>query len=167
MISVYAYHNWFVRFCSCLCKVWSCVSEALLLALLTLIQTNNSSSDCKAFLHFIAFSGSPTAVHRPLHALRYYTVGIPFWIARKNSHRRLSSTEKQQYRVNWSHITVTYVLQRNTRKHCTWRKWLTYWVAVMQVYNASTFELSSFRKNGFLILLHFPRCSCWYLSLDA
>ena len=27
---------------------------------------------------FTAFSSSPTAVHRPLHALRYYTVGILF-----------------------------------------------------------------------------------------
>ena len=30
-----------------------------------------------------------------------------------------------------------------------------------------TFELSSFRENGFLVLLHFPRCSRWYLMLDA
>ena len=30
-----------------------------------------------------------------------------------------------------------------------------------------TFELSNFRENGFLILLHFPRCTRWYLSLDA
>ena len=27
-----------------------------------------------------------------------------------------------------------------------------------------TFELSSFRENSILVLLHFPR---WYLSLDA
>ena len=43
------------------------VSEALLLALRTLslsFVTNNSSSDSKAFLRFIAFSGSPTVVHR-------------------------------------------------------------------------------------------------------
>ena len=56
-----------VRFCSCLCKVCSLVSETLLLALWTLslsFLTSNSSSDSKAFLHFIAFSGSPTAVHR-------------------------------------------------------------------------------------------------------
>jgi len=67
-----------VWFCSCLCKVYSRVSEALLLALRTLSLTNNSSSDSKAFLSFIAFSGSLTAVHCPLHALRYYTVSIPF-----------------------------------------------------------------------------------------
>ena len=56
-------------FCFCLCKVCLRVSEALLLALRTLslyisFLTNNSSSDCKAFLGFTAFSGSPTAVHR-------------------------------------------------------------------------------------------------------
>ena len=62
-----------VRFCSCLCKVCSRVSEALLLALLTLSLVNYSSADSKAFLCFIAFSGSPTAVHRPLHALQLYS----------------------------------------------------------------------------------------------
>ena len=53
----------------------------------------------RLFLRFIVFSGSPTAVHCPLHALRYYTVGIPFWTARKDSHKRLSLTEKLQYHV--------------------------------------------------------------------
>ena len=57
-----------VRFCSCLCnQVCSRVAGALLLTSRTLslsFLTNNSSSDSKAFLHFIAFSGSPTAVHR-------------------------------------------------------------------------------------------------------
>jgi len=44
----------------------------------------------------------------------------------KDSHKRLSSTENPQYRVTWSHITVMYVLRRNIRKHCTWRKgWLS------------------------------------------
>ena len=78
-----------VRLCSCLCIVCSnvsevlvfaicvdsvlacakpahaCVSEALLPALRTLSLSflTNSSSDSKAFLRFIAFSGSPTAVH--------------------------------------------------------------------------------------------------------
>ena len=40
--------------------------------------SNISSSDTKAFLCFIAFSGSPTAIHHPLHELRYYTAGISF-----------------------------------------------------------------------------------------
>ena len=68
---------------ACMCKVCSRVSETLSLALLTLSLTNNSSPDSKAFLWFIAFSGSPTAVHHLLHALQYYTVGIPFWTACK------------------------------------------------------------------------------------
>ena len=86
-----------VWFCSYLCKVCSRVSEALLLVLRTLslsFPTNNPSSDSKAFLRFIAFSGSPTPVHcaflssmrRHGHshklissrAPRYYTVRIPF-----------------------------------------------------------------------------------------
>ena len=114
---------------ACMCKVCSRVSEALLLTLQTLSLTNNSSSDSKAFLHFIVFSGSPTAVHHPLHALRYYTVGIPFWTA----HKRQSQTSKfdgkttiPHAQVTWSHITVIYMLQRGIQKHCTWRKWLTY-----------------------------------------
>ena len=65
------------------------------------LLSNNSSSGTKTFLRFIAFSGSQTAVHRPLHALQYYTVSIPFWTARKRQ----------------SNITVTYVLQRGIRKH--------------------------------------------------
>ena len=80
-----------------LCKVCSRVSsEALLLVLRTLslsFPTNNPSSDSKAFLCFIAFSGSPTAVHCAFlssmrrhgyshklissRAQRYYTVHIP------------------------------------------------------------------------------------------
>ena len=30
-----------------------------------------------------------------------------------------------------------------------------------------TFKLSSFNENRFFNLLHFPRCSPWYLSLDT
>ena len=81
----------FLTACPC-----SCVSEALLLTLLTLSLTNNSSSDSKAFLCYIAFSGSPKAVHRPLHVLQYYTVGIPLI---KDIHKCLSSTEKPQYHM--------------------------------------------------------------------
>ena len=63
---------------------------------LPLFITNNSSSDSKAFLCYIAFSGSPTAVHHAFlffksmwrhgyshkltssRALQYYTVDMPF-----------------------------------------------------------------------------------------
>ena len=128
MISVYAYHV----FGSVLASAKSAhVFQKLSYSLCELLSlTNNSSSDTKAFLPCIAFSCSPIAVHRPLHALRYYTVGIPFWTARKRqsqtskfdgkSHNTVCSSH-----VTWSHIIVTYVLRRNIRKHCTWRKWLT------------------------------------------
>ena len=89
----------------CLClsyvfgSVLACAKSAhvLLLTLRTLSLTNNSSSDSKAFLRFIAFSGSPTAVHHPLHALWYYAVGIPFWTTCKRQSQ--TPTEKPQYCV--------------------------------------------------------------------
>jgi len=92
------------------------------------LVSNSSSSDTKAFLSFIAFSGFPTAVHRPLHALRYYTVGIPFWTTRKRWSQMSKFDRKTTIpcaQVTWSHITVTYMLRKNIRKHCMWRKWLT------------------------------------------
>ena len=81
---------------ACAKPAHACVSEALLPALQTLSLSflTNSSSYSKAFQHFIAFSGSPTAVpcfpflwcegmatviNWPLHVhLRCYTVGVPF-----------------------------------------------------------------------------------------
>ena len=69
----------------------------------------------QAFLRFIVFSDSSTAYtmlsfssmwrhgHSPKltssRALQYCTVGIPFWTSRKDSHKRVSSTEKPQLRV--------------------------------------------------------------------
>ena len=52
-----------VRFCFCLCKICSRVSEALYSLCGLCLSLSNSSSDSKAFLHFIAFSSSCT-VHR-------------------------------------------------------------------------------------------------------
>ena len=79
-----------VWFCSCLCKV---CSHVLLLTLRTL---SNSSSDSKAFLRFIAFSDSPTAVRTSSIAC---TTGITLWaylseLLVKDSHKCLSSKEK-------------------------------------------------------------------------
>ena len=90
-----------VQFCSCPCRV--CSRVALLLDLQTLSLTNKSSSDTKAFLCFIVFSGSPTAVHRPLHALRYYTVGIPLWTARSQTSKFDRKTTIPYAQVTWSH----------------------------------------------------------------
>jgi len=71
----------------------TCVSEALFLTLRTLSLTNNSSSDrpgpyafamavhkilVRLFDVSLRSQAPPTAVYCPLHALRYYTVGIPF-----------------------------------------------------------------------------------------
>ena len=69
--------------------------------------------------------------------------------------------------VTWSHITVTYVLRRGILKHCRRKKWLTYLRCHSKFITPLTFELSSFRENSFLVLLHFPRCSRWCLLLDA
>ena len=52
-----------VRFCSCLCKVWSHVSEALLLTLETLFLSLVTITVLQT-VRFVVFSGSPTAVHR-------------------------------------------------------------------------------------------------------
>ena len=61
-------------------SVLACAKSAHVLQKLRFADfvSNNSSSDTKAFLRFVVFSGSPKAVCCPLHALRYYTVGIPF-----------------------------------------------------------------------------------------
>ena len=60
--------------------------------------TNNSSSDTKTFLRFIVFSGFPTAISYIVHCMHH---GITQWAYLsepliKDSHKRLSSTEKQQ-----------------------------------------------------------------------
>ena len=118
----------------CLCLVLFLPVQSLLTCFRSFLThfvhfvTNNSSSDTKAFLRFITFSGFPTAVHHPLHALRYYTVGIPFRTTCKGQSQTSKFDGKATIphaQVTWSHITITYVLQRNIRKHCTWRKWLT------------------------------------------
>ena len=98
MKGVYAYHV-FGSVLACMCKVCSRASETLLLVLLTLSLTINSSSDSKAFLRFIAFSGSPTAY--TIHCMHY---GITLWAYLsepliKDGHKRLSSMEKLQYNV--------------------------------------------------------------------
>ena len=113
-----------VWFCSCLCKVWSHVLEALLLALRTLspFRHYNSSSNSKTFLRslrsqapqqqYTVLSLSSMWRHGHSHkltssrALRYYTVGIPFQMHRPNlqyctvgipfwtSHKRQSQMSK-------------------------------------------------------------------------
>ena len=145
---------------SCLCKVCSHVSEALLLTLWTLslsFLTNNPSSDCKAFLRFILFSGSPTAVHRaflffdvkawpvtnwPSRALRYYTVGIPFWTSHKRQSQMSKFNRKTTIPRAPSHMIIMYVVWRGTRKQCTEENG---WLSHGKFITFLTFELRSFR----------------------
>ena len=85
----------------------------------------------------------------------------------KDSHKSVSSTQYRMLQVRtWSQIIVMYVLRRGIWKHWTWRKWLTC-LSRCKFITLLTFELSSLKENGFLFLLHIPRCSHWYLSLDA
>ena len=94
----------FTSVLACAKPARACVSEVLLPALQTLSLSflTNSSTDSKAFQHFIAFSGSPTAVHCAFLffnakawpqsqtdlscALRYYTHSKNTW----QPHFRLS-----------------------------------------------------------------------------
>ena len=110
-----------VWFCFCLCKV---VFQKLSYSLCGLCLSLSSLITLPQTVPFIAFSGSPTAVHRAFlfksmqrhghsykltssRALQYYTEGIPFWTSHKDSHKCLSLMEKPQYHVlqlMWSHI---------------------------------------------------------------
>ena len=94
-----------VRFCSCLCKVCPRVSEAVLLTLQTLSLLTLPQS---VRLSFIAFSGSPTSVHCPLHALWYYTVGIHFWTAHKRESQTSKLNEKKHTTTCSSHLITHY-----------------------------------------------------------
>ena len=116
-------------------SVCSCVSEALLLALL--IVSNNSSSDSKAFLRFIAFSGSTTAVHRPYGITLWAYLSEPLV---KDSHKCLKFDGKTTTPRAQVANTVTYALRRSIRKHGT----------------LVTFELSSFREKRPFSFTAFP-----------
>ena len=70
--------------------------------------------------------------HRPI-ALQcmHYGITLCAYLSEplvKDSHKSLSTTEKPPcapiYMIKHL-VTVTYVLRRGIRKHCTWRKWLT------------------------------------------
>ena len=154
------------------------VSEALLPALrtLSLSYLTNSSSDSKAFQHFIAFSGSPTAVHhaflffnvkawpQPQTVLFTCTTSTTLWAYLSKSLVK----DKFNRKTTILHASSYLITRRGIQKHCKWRKWLTYHSRCKFI-TLLTFELSSFRANGFFFLLHFLRYShwYWYLSLDA
>ena len=108
MISVYAYHMCLGLFLPVLSLLTCFISSLTRFADFVSNYYNNSSSDSKAFLHFVVFSGFPTAVHRPLHALRYYTVGIPF----STAHKRQSQTSKL-------HVHRGLIMHTNAHSHNT------------------------------------------------
>ena len=103
------------------------------------LLTNNSSSDSKAFLRFIAFSGSPTPVHHAFHRMAMDTV--------------------TNLLLQVHHIHCGYTFLRCID--------LLHSDSVATVLHCGHFELSSYRENGFLVLLHFLRCTCLYLLLDT
>ena len=79
--------------------------------------SNNSSSDTKVFLCFIAFSGSPKAIHRPLHALRY----VLQWAYLsesliKDSHKCLSSTTDNTVHVVHTSLSM---VRRKSHTACS------------------------------------------------
>ena len=125
------------------------------------LRLPNSSTSCFPFLRCEAMA---TVTNWPLH-VQY---GITLWANLseslvKDNHKRLSSMEKPHYRVlqvTWSHITVMYVLRKVYGNIvCEENGWLSHGKFIILL----TFELSSFRENGFLVLLDFLRCSCWHL----
>ena len=94
-----------IQFCSCRCKVCSRVSEALLLDLRTLSLSFITNNFSEAFVRFIAFSGSPTAVlsfssmRRHGHSDKLTHYGITLWAYLseplvKDNHKCLSLMDK-------------------------------------------------------------------------
>ena len=96
-----------------------------------------------------------------------YTVGIPFW----TTHKRQSQTSKFDGKTTIAcsklrdhTFTIMYVLWSGIWNIAREENgWHSHGKFIMLL----TFELSSFRENGFSFLRHFPHCSHWYLSLDA
>ena len=138
---------WCTLSCCCLCKVCSRSSHVchmcsvLFLPEYGLLKCFRSSHACHVcsdlFLPVQSLLTCMTALHcghtflrciDPLYSIACTTVLHLSEVVLKDSHKRLSSTEKPQYhvlQVTWSHITVTYVLRRGIQKHCMSRKWLT------------------------------------------
>ena len=105
-----------VRFCSCLCKVCSCVSEALLLALRTLSLTNNSSSDSKGFSTFHCVLRLPQQQYT-LHCMHY---GITLWAYLSEPLIRVTNVyvrRKNHKNVRSCHLITHYRYVRFTERY--------------------------------------------------
>ena len=145
MISVYACHICSVLFLPVQSSLLTCFRSSLThFADFVSLFPNNSSSDSKAFLRFIAFSGSPTPVHHALIHCAFHRIGMD---------------------------TVTNLLLQVHHIHCGYTFLrcidLLHSDSVATVLHCGHFELSSYRENGLLVLLHFLRCTCLYLLLDT
>ena len=153
------------RFCSCLCKVCSRVSEAFLLSLRTLslsFLTNNSSSDSKAFLGFTAFSGRAflffNAKAWPQSQTHLFTCTTVLHCGQSQTSKFDGKTTIPRVP---SHVITHYRYICVTKRYMETLhvKRMADFVTVYKFIMLLTFELSSFRENGFLNLLHFPHCS--------
>ena len=115
------------------------------------------------------------------HALWYYTswaylsqmhrpnlwVGILFWTSRKRQWQTSKFNRKAIPRAQ-THM-ITHLQLRTCYREvygniaCEENGWFSH----SKFITLLTFELSSFRESDFFFLMLFPRCSHWYLSLDA
>ena len=103
--------------------------------------------------------------HRP--NLRYYTVGIPFWTSCKTQ-SQTSKFDGKKHNVcsnSRDHTFMLHTCYREVYRNIACEE--NGWLICGKFITLLTFELSSFRENGFFFLLHFPHCTHWYLSLDA
>ena len=143
------------RFCCCLCKVCLHVSEAFLLALQTLslsFLTNNSFSNSKTFLGFTVFSGRAflffDAKAWPQSQTHLFTCSTVL-------HCGQSQTSKFDGKTTIlhapSHMITHYHYVRVTERYTeTLRvKRMADFIVEYKFIMLLTFELNSFRKNGF------------------
>ena len=112
-------------FCSCLCKVCSHVSEALLLVLRTLSSLITLPQTVRLFyvslcsqppqlqytgFPFLQCKGMATVTNRPLH-VHYritFSVGIPFWSSRKRPSQTSKFNRKTTIPRAPSHVITHY-----------------------------------------------------------
>ena len=142
----------------CMCKVCSGVSEALLIALLLITLTQTVR------LFYVSLRSQAPQQQYTVHCMHY---GITLWAYLteplvKDSHKRLSSTEKPQYCACSSRLITHYHYVRATEIYTETlhvKKMVDVQHSHGKFITLLTFELSSFRENGLLVLLHFPCCS--------
>ena len=159
MISVYAYHMCSVLFLpvqSLLMCFRSSLTRFADFSLITLPQTLR--------LFYVPLRSQAPQQQYTVHCM-HYSITLWAYLSEpliKDSHQHLNTMKKPTLphaQVTWSHIIITYVLWRGIRKHCMWRKWLTW----SRFITLLTFELSSFREIAFycISLTVAADNSCW------